>query len=153
RYPGTIGYDIDAERVKALRNGEDWTREIPADRLRRAGLVATSKLADLEGADVFIVCVPTPIHSDRRPDLGPLQSASRTVGKVIKPGGIVCFESTVYPGVTEEVCGPIIAEVSGLKCGVDFSLGYSPERINPGDTEHTFERIVKIVSADNPAAL
>ncbi|MBI3675778.1 MAG: nucleotide sugar dehydrogenase [Proteobacteria bacterium] len=151
KFPGTIGFDISARRVNALRAGEDWTGEIESGRLKNSGLHVTSNAADMGDADVFIVCVPTPIHEDRRPDLTPLQSASQTVGKVLRKGGVVVYESTVYPGLTEEVCGPIVAKSSGLKQGVDFKLGYSPERINPGDKEHSFEKIKKVVAGEDDA--
>jgi UDP-N-acetyl-D-galactosamine dehydrogenase len=148
-FPGTVGYDIDVRRIAALQAGEDWTAEIDFRTLRQAALKLTAHADDLKNANVFIVCVPTPIHADRRPDLRPLQSASEAVGCVLKSGDIVCYESTVYPGVTEEVCGPILARISGLKQGVDFKLGYSPERINPGDKEHTFEKIKKVVAGED----
>ncbi len=153
KYPGTVGFDINRDRVASLQRGEDSNLDVPNDTLEGCPITFTTDEADLEGATFFVVAVPTPIDSDRRPDLTPLAEASKLVGRVIKAGGIAVFESTVYPGVTEEFCGPIIAEVSGLKQGVDFKLGYSPERINPGDTEHTLERIVKVVSAEDAATL
>jgi UDP-N-acetyl-D-galactosamine dehydrogenase len=110
-------------------------------------------LEDLEDCTVFIVAVPTPIDKNRQPDLRPMIAASRTVGQVMKKGSVVVYESTVFPGVTEDICGPVLAEVSGLTQGTDFNLGYSPERINPGDREHTFERIVKVVAGDTPESL
>ena len=149
--PGCIGFDIDARRVAALRAHEDTTREVSPEELRQAGAVFTASTEDLSQANVFIVCVPTPIHEDKRPDLGPLKSASETVGKVLKKGDIVVYESTVYPGLTEEICGPILAHASGLSQGVDFKLGYSPERINPGDKEHTFTKIKKVVAGEDEA--
>lgn len=148
-FPGTVGYDIDVDRIAELSNGNDRTKEFDPPTLQQAPLILSTREEDLVGVDVFIVCVPTPIHGDRRPDLRPLQSASATVGRALKQGGIVCYESTVYPGVTEEVCGPILARTSGLKQSVDFKLGYSPERINPGDKEHTFERIKKVVAGED----
>jgi UDP-N-acetyl-D-galactosamine dehydrogenase len=151
QFPGTLGFDIDTKRVEELRQGIDTTKEVEPDVLRDCGLKVSASLEDLRGFDVFIICVPTPVHEDRRPDLRPLQSASQTVAKVLTKGGIVVYESTVYPGLTEEVCGPILAKASGLKQGVDFKLGYSPERINPGDKEHTFERIKKVVSGEDGA--
>jgi UDP-N-acetyl-D-galactosamine dehydrogenase len=151
RYPGTIGFDINAARVAALTRGEDATGEVDNARLRTSKARFTVDIADLRDCGIFIVCVPTPIHADRRPDLDPLRSASEVVGKVLKKGDIVCYESTVYPGVTEEFCGPILAQVSGLTQGRDFKLGYSPERINPGDKVHTFENIIKIVSGEDEA--
>ena len=150
RFPGTIGFDVNQERVESLANGIDATGEVEPEKLLASGLALTANVEDLNGADVFIVCVPTPVHEDRRPDLGPLRSASRTVGSVLRRGGVVVYESTVYPGLTEEFCGPILEQASGLKRGVDFKIGYSPERINPGDKEHTFERIKKVVSAEDP---
>jgi UDP-N-acetyl-D-galactosamine dehydrogenase len=149
KFPGTVGFDIDARRVAALENGEDWTGEVGSERLKASGLIVTSELAKLKDRDTFIVCVPTPIHKDRRPNLDPLQAASQSVGQVMRPGALVIYESTVYPGVTEEYCGPILAKVSGLKQSVDFKLGYSPERINPGDKERSFERILKVVSGED----
>ena len=150
-FPGTLGFDVDTKRVDELLRGSDKTGEIDAGELLGSGLKVTARIDDLRECDVFIVCVPTPIHEDRRPDLGPLKSASETVGKVLRKGGIVVYESTVYPGLTEDYCGPILARVSGLIAGTDFALGYSPERINPGDKEHTFERIKKVVAAEDTA--
>jgi UDP-N-acetyl-D-galactosamine dehydrogenase len=151
KFAGTIGFDIDASRIAVLKRGEDWTGEATAAELKAVQLNFTHREEDLKGADVFIVCVPTPIDGQKRPDLRPLRSASEIVGRALKRGSIVCFESTVYPGLTEEFCGPILAQVSGLSQGSDFRLGYSPERINPGDKEHTLERIVKVVSGEDAA--
>jgi UDP-N-acetyl-D-galactosamine dehydrogenase len=151
KFPNTIGFDIDSRRVAALRGGEDWTGEVGNTRLKASGLTVTNELSRLKGCDTFIVCVPTPIHKDRRPNLEPLRAASQSVGQVMKKGALVVYESTVYPGVTEEYCGPILAQVSGLKQGKDFKLGYSPERINPGDKEHSFERIVKVTAGEDAA--
>jgi len=148
-FPGTIGFDIDAKRIRALASGEDWTGEIGGNRLKASGLTVTSEITNLKNCDTFIVCVPTPIHKDRRPNLDPLRSASESVGQVMRKGALVIYESTVYPGVTEEYCGPILSRVSGLKQGRDFKLGYSPERINPGDKEHSFERILKVTSGED----
>ena len=153
RFPGTVGFDIDGRRIGQLRDGTDSTGEVSSTELTRSGLSVTDDLEPLRGCTAFIVAVPTPIDADRRPDLAPLHSACRTVGQVVTPGAVVVFESTVYPGLTEEVCGPLIAQVSGLEQGRDFKLGYSPERINPGDREHRFDTIVKVVSADDPATL
>ena len=150
-FPGTVGFDIDTRRIAALRGGEDWTGEIDRERLKASGLVITSELSQLKTCDTFIVCVPTPIHKDRRPNLEPLRSASESVGQIMRKGALVIYESTVYPGVTEEYCGPILARVSGLKQGRDFKLGYSPERINPGDKEHNFERILKVTAGEDIA--
>ena len=149
KYPGTIGFDIDQARVEALAKGEDWTGETSREELAAVRMNFTHREEDLKGADVFIVCVPTPIDDQKRPDLRPLSSASKTVGRALKRGSIVCYESTVYPGLTEDFCGPILAQVSGITQGVDFKLGYSPERINPGDKEHTLQRIVKVVAGED----
>jgi UDP-N-acetyl-D-galactosamine dehydrogenase len=148
-----VGFDIDATRVAELRKGVDRTKEVHPNNLTRESLHITADEADLADVDFFIVTVPTPIDADHRPDLGAMKAASRTVGRALKPGGIVVYESTVYPGVTEDICGPILAEVSGLEAGVDFKLGYSPERINPGDKEHTFEKITKVVSGEDAETL
>ncbi|NTH46690.1 nucleotide sugar dehydrogenase [Agrobacterium rhizogenes] len=153
KFPDVVGFDIKASRVAALKAGEDDTREVSPERLRESGLRISSDIEDLRDRDIFIVAVPTPIDRNRQPDLRPMISASRTVGKALKKGGIVVYESTVYPGVTEDVCGPVLAEVSGLRQGEEFHLGYSPERINPGDKEHTFERIVKVVAGDSEETL
>ena len=141
-----VAYDCNARRVDELRRGLDRTHETTAEELAAAKLHITNDPADLRDSDFHIVAVPTPITSAHRPDLDPLFSATRTVGEQLKAGDIVVYESTVYPGVTELECVPILEEHSGLKCGVDFSVGYSPERINPGDREHTFETVIKIVS-------
>ena len=148
KYP-VIGFDIDSARVSALRDGLDWTGEAHPERLKTAGITFTTDPEQLRSADVFIVCVPTPIYPDRRPDLRALERASATVGRVMRRGALVVYESTVYPGVTEEFCGAILARVCGLTRGRDFKLGYSPERINPGDGTHRFESIVKIVAGEN----
>ena len=149
KFPGTVGFDIDSRRVAALRKAQDWTGEIGAARLKRCGLSVTGQLAKLKGCDIFIVCVPTPTHRDRRPDLEPLRAASQSVAQVMTKGALIVFESTVYPGVTEEYCGPILARLSGLRQGKDFKLGYSPERINPGDKEHSFENILKVTAGED----
>jgi UDP-N-acetyl-D-galactosamine dehydrogenase len=152
KFPGTVGFDINRARVEALRRGEDATGEAdPAD-LAATTLHVTADLDDLRGCTFFVVAVPTPIDAHRRPDLTPVEAASRTVGAVLSPGAVVVYESTVYPGVTEEVCGPILARVSGLPRDA-FTLGYSPERINPGDKVHRLETIVKIVSGEDEATL
>jgi UDP-N-acetyl-D-glucosamine/UDP-N-acetyl-D-galactosamine dehydrogenase len=151
KFPGVIGFDIDHERIAALTRGDDWTGETTAHELNSVQLKFTHREDDLKGADVFIVCVPTPIDDQKRPDLAPLKSASEIVGRALKRGTIVCYESTVYPGLTEDFCGPILAQVSGLNQGSDFYLGYSPERINPGDKEHSLQRIVKVVAAEDNA--
>ena len=148
-----LGYDRDNGRIAELRAGHDRTGEVAAARL--AGLQVTDDAAAIRGADVYIVAVPTPVDADNLPDLRAVRSASATVGRalVATPGAapVVVFESTVYPGVTEDICGPVLAEISGLVCGRDFFLGYSPERINPGDREHTVDRITKVVAGQTPA--
>ena len=152
-FPGTIGFDISERRVAALRAGIDHTGEIMAAELGEAALTLTTNPADLAGVGFFIVTVPTPIDEQRRPDLEPLRQACRTIARVLRPGGAVVFESTVYPGVTEEVCGPLLGQLSGLQPGVDFGLGYSPERINPGDTTHRLGNVIKVVSASDKKTL
>jgi UDP-N-acetyl-D-galactosamine dehydrogenase len=147
------GFDIDAGRVAELRAGQDRTCEVDAPDLERPGLSFTSDAAALSAADFFIVTVPTPIDAARRPDLTAMLAATRTVGAVLKRGDIVVYESTVYPGAVEEDCVPILERCSGLKAGTGFNVGYSPERINPGDRTHRFETITKVVSAQNAATL
>ena len=148
-----IGFDIDAARVGELRAGHDRTREVDASDLNRATLDLTCEGAGLRVADFFIVTVPTPIDSANRPDLTALFEASRMVGTALKKGDIVVYESTVYPGAVEEDCVPILEQASGLKAETDFDVGYSPERINPGDKKHRFETITKVVSAQNARTL
>lgn len=153
RFPGTVGFDIHATKVAELQRGVDRTREVSPDLLSATTLKMTCDPEDMRGADFFIVAVPTPVDDWKRPDLTPVIKASETVGKVIGKGSIVVYESTVFPGVTEEICGPILEKGSGLRCGVDFKLGYSPERINPGDKVHTVDRIVKVVSGQDAESL
>lgn len=148
-----VGFDIDAKRVAELSQGHDRTREVEAGMLRAPGLRFSSKPEDLGAADFHIVTVPTPIDASKTPDLEPLKRASATIGAVLKRGDIVVYESTVYPGVTEDVCIPALEAASGLKWKTDFNVGYSPERINPGDRERRFDNILKIVSADTPETL
>ncbi len=148
-----VGYDISAVRVASLRAGHDATREIADARLASCGLAVTDDPAALEGAETIIVTVPTPITEERRPDLTPLQRACETIGPRLAKGALVVFESTVFPGVTEDICGPWLAAASGLRQGEDFALGYSPERINPGDHVHRLETITKIIAADSEPAL
>ena len=148
-----VGFDIDAGRVHDLKAGRDRTGEIAAGELAQPGLAFTTDAAALRNADFHIVTVPTPIDDANRPDLGPLLAASRTVGAALKKGAVVVYESTVYPGATEDVCVPVLEQASGLRCGRDFAVGYSPERINPGDTEHRFETIAKVVSGQDAATL
>jgi UDP-N-acetyl-D-galactosamine dehydrogenase len=152
KFPGTIGFDVNRTRVQALRDCVDRTNEVDAAALRATSLTLTCDLEAIRGADFFIVAVPTPVDDWNRPDLTPVIKASETVGKVIGKGAIVVYESTVFPGVTEDICGPILARESGLRCGIDFKLGYSPERINPGDKVHTVDKIVKIVSGQDEAS-
>ena len=142
-----IGFDIDRARVDELRAGRDRTREVDAADLAQPNLACTSDPAALAGADFYIVTVPTPIDAANRPDLSAMLSASKTVGHALKRGDIVVYESTVYPGAVEEDCVPVLENASGLKCGGDFTVGYSPERINPGDKAHRFETITKVVAA------
>ena len=147
----TTGFDLNEERIIELGRGIDSTREVSAEELAAAtNLRFTANVDDLADCTVFIVAVPTPIDASKRPDLRPLEGASRTVGQVLSPGAVVIFESTVYPGATEEVCVPILEEVSGLVFNQDFFAGYSPERINPGDREHRLPSIVKITSGSTP---
>jgi UDP-N-acetyl-D-galactosamine dehydrogenase len=153
KFPGTIGFDINEAKVKALKAGNDATGEVPADVLRASSLAMTWEAAELKKATFFVVAVPTPIDRNNRPDLTPVVKSSETVGAALKKGDVVVYESTVYPGVTEEICGPILERVSGLKQGVDFKLGYSPERINPGDRQRTLEKITKIVSGEDAQTL
>jgi len=149
KFPGTVGFDIHEAKIVELRKGEDRTREANPEALRATTLTMTSNLEDLRGSDFFIVAVPTPVDNWNRPDLTPVIKASESVGKVLSKGSIVVYESTVFPGVTEDICGPILEQQSGLRCGVEFKLGYSPERINPGDKIHTVENIVKVVSGQD----
>lgn len=147
----TIGFDINTKRVEELKQGQDHTLEVSSDELKLAtSLNYTNDLEQLKKCNFFIVTVPTPIDGVNRPDLTPLQKASETIGKVLKKGDIVVYESTVYPGATEEVCIPVLEKVSGLKFNVDFFAGYSPERINPGDKEHRVTNILKITSGSTP---
>ena len=152
-FPDAVGFDVNNDRIEALCRGEDHTKEVPVDVLKGASYHFTSDLSDLEGSTFFIVTVPTPIDRNRRPDLGFLRSASEMIGSVLQRGAVVVYESTVYPGLTEEFCGPILARTSGLRQGDDFKLAYSPERINPGDKEHRLETIVKVVAAEDEATL
>jgi len=152
KYP-TIGFDLNPERVKTLMSGHDNTFEVDDHLLQQAlenGLYCTCQIDDLRECNVFVVTVPTPVDENNRPDLTALQKASETIGKVISKGNVVIYESTVYPGVTEEVCVPIVEKVSGLIYNTDFFAGYSPERVNPGDKAHTVEKIKKVTSGSTP---
>ena len=148
-----VGFDIDQTRIGELRAGEDRTREVDASDLKSPSLSFTSEADAFGASDFFIVTVPTPIDAARRPDLSAMFEASRMVGAALKKGDVVVYESTVYPGTVEEECVPILEQRSGLKAGSDFNVGYSPERINPGDKQHRFETITKVVSAQNPQTL
>ncbi|WP_313901123.1 nucleotide sugar dehydrogenase [Methylobacterium sp. J-092] len=149
----TIGFDVDPLRIAELRRGLDRCNVIDRRDLEDAPIRYTAEAAPLRGADFFIVAVPTPIDAACRPDLSALIAASRCVGAAIAPGAIVVYESTVYPGATEEVCVPVLEAASGLVCGRDFTIGYSPERINPGDIVHRFETVTKVVAGQDPATL
>jgi len=149
RFEPVIGFDISQRRVAALRAAQDASGEVTAAALRETTLRLTGDPEALGEASFLIVTVPTPIDAARRPDLAPLQAACGLIGPRLKRGAVVVFESTVYPGLTREVCGPLLASASGLRQGVDFKLGYSPERINPGDKEHRLENIVKIVAGED----
>jgi UDP-N-acetyl-D-galactosamine dehydrogenase len=159
KYP-VVGFDINESRINSLRSGTDTTLEVSDEVLQQVlvddfntnqnGLLCSSTLSDIADCTYFIVTVPTPVDKNNRPDLTPLYKSSETVGKVLKKGDIVIYESTVYPGVTEEECVPVLEKISGLKFNVDFFAGYSPERINPGDKEHTVEKIVKVTAGSTP---
>jgi len=148
-----VGFDINQQRIDALKAGHDVTLEVSDDELKEASqLVYSASLDDLRSSNVFIVTVPTPIDEHKQPDLTPLIKASETIGSVLKKGDVVIYESTVYPGATEEDCVPVLEKISGLKFNVDFFAGYSPERINPGDKEHRVTTIKKVTSGSTPAA-
>jgi len=149
----TVGFDINPLRIKELREGFDRTGEVESAELQEADILFTDSIDDLKKADFHIVAVPTPVNDANQPDLTLMFRASESVGRALKPGDIVVYESTVYPGVTEEECVPILERVSGLTFGVDFKVGYSPERINPGDKEHTFTKIKKVVSGCDAESL
>ncbi len=150
----TVGFDLNAKRCEKLMAGHDETLEVPDELLRDAiehhGFVCTADIDQIRDCNFYVVAVPTPVDSDNHPDLRPLWGASETIGRVISRGDIVVYESTVYPGVTEEECIPVVERVSGLKFNEDFFAGYSPERINPGDKEHTVEKIKKVTSGSTP---
>lgn len=148
-----IGYDINKERINLLTQGIDITKEVNEEDLKQSTINFTNNPNDLQKADFIIVAVPTPINENKEPDLTPLIKASETIGENLTKGAIVVYESTVYPGATEEICIPILENKSGLNSGVDFFVGYSPERINPGDKEHTFTNITKVVSGQNEEVL
>ena len=144
-----IGFDVDSRRIECLREGVDWTGEISPEQLAASTMQFTDTAADIGDCNFFVVAVPTPVDAKCSPDFSLMVRACHTIGAVLRPGSIVVFESTVHPGATEEICGPELEKASGLRCGVDFKLGYSPERINPGDREHPLEKIVKIVSGQD----
>ncbi len=148
-----VGFDVNPKRIEELRAGHDRTDEVTAADLAAAEILYTDRIEDLATADFHIIAVPTPVDDAHQPDLTPLVKASESVGRALKKGDIVVYESTVYPGATEDVCAPVLERLSGLKCGVDFTLGYSPERINPGDKEHTFTKIRKVVSGQDAPTL
>ena len=153
KFSHTVGFDINCTRIDELRRGHDRNNETSREELTDSSIELSCDPSKLDATTMFVVAVPTPVDANNVPDLTPLVKASEFVGKHLKPGHIVCYESTVYPGATEEVCGPILEKVSGLKCGVDFTLAYSPERINPGDTVHTLQTVVKVVSGQDAATL
>lgn len=151
-----FGFDLNSTRINELKSGFDRTLELDESAMKKvleSGMSFSTELDSIKEANFFIVTVPTPIDEHKNPDLSPLKGASTSVAKVLKKGDIVVFESTVYPGASEELCAPILESVSGLRLGVDFEIGYSPERINPGDKEHTVTKITKIVSGSSPKAL
>lgn len=147
----TVGFDINQSRIEELKSGHDRTLEVSDENMKLSSHISySSNLEDIKACNYFIVTVPTPTDKNNRPDLTPLYKASETVGKVLKRGDIVIYESTVYPGVTEDECVPVLEKVSGLKFNIDFFCGYSPERINPGDKEHTVTKILKVTSGSTP---
>ena len=153
RFQTVVGFDISTKRVSDLEVGIDNTGEVEPDHLMKCGLKLTTSTADLKGTTVFVVTVPTPITRSHEPDLQPLRAACRTIAPYLSKDCVVVFESTVYPGVTEDVCGPLLSDLSGLRAGIDFKLGYSPERINPGDKTNTLQNVTKIVAAQDTATL
>jgi UDP-N-acetyl-D-glucosamine/UDP-N-acetyl-D-galactosamine dehydrogenase len=153
KFEPVIGFDISQRRIAALRDARDATGEVTEATLRETRLRLTDDADALNEASFFVVTVPTPINAERRPDLSPLEGACSLIGPRLRPGAVVVFESTVYPGLTREFCGPLLATASGLRQGVDFKLGYSPERINPGDKQHRLETIVKIVAGEDEETL
>lgn len=148
-----IGFDINQQRIEELKDHFDRTEEVTSDELKQTDILFSDQITDLAKADFHIVAVPTPVDDAHQPDLTPVLGASRSVAAALKKGDIVVYESTVYPGVTEEICVPVLEQISGLTCGKDFTVGYSPERINPGDKEHTFTKITKVVSGQDAPTL
>jgi UDP-N-acetyl-D-galactosamine dehydrogenase len=153
KFAHTVGFDINCTRIDELKKGHDRNNETSSAELLDSNIELSCNPEDLATTTVFVVAVPTPVDANNVPDLTPLVKASEFVGKHIKPGAIICYESTVYPGATEEICGPVLEKMSGMKSGVDFKLAYSPERINPGDTVHTLETVVKVVSGQDAETL
>jgi UDP-N-acetyl-D-galactosamine dehydrogenase len=153
KFAPVIGFDISQRRIAALEDAKDVTGELSAPALRETSLRFTADPEALSEASFFVVTVPTPIDAERRPNLAPIERACALIGPRLKPGAVVVFESTVYPGLTREFCGPLLAKASGLRRGIDFKLGYSPERINPGDEQHRLETIVKVVAGEDQATL
>lgn len=153
KFTDVVGFDISERRVQSLRSGHDWTGEIDDLELKNSRLRISNDPEDLADSNFLIVTVPTPIDAENRPDLGPIESSCRIIGPRLRKGAVVVFESTVYPGVTDDICAPLLEQLSGLKRGIDFFLGYSPERINPGDKVHRLETITKIVSAESEESL
>ena len=153
KFEHTTGFDISGKRIEALKSGYDQNSEVDDTTLKATKLKFTNKADDLIGCNFFIVTVPTPINSQNRPDLTPLSVACELIGPRLTADAVVVFESTVYPGVTEDYCAPLLEKFSGLKCGSDFKLGYSPERINPGDKVHSLENVIKVISADDDSTM
>lgn len=153
RFPETLGFDVDSQRIAELKSGRDRSAEASAEELAKSTLMLSSDPEDLRGCTFFVVAVPTPVDARKQPDLSHLLQASETVGAHLSRGSVVVFESTVYPGVCEEICAPVLEKSSGLKLGEGFFLGYSPERINPGDRERGLENIVKVVAASDSRTL
>ena len=152
-FPATVGFDINTRRVSDLKKGIDFAGLGLEKELLSTSLTISDQASSLEGANFFVVSVPTPVDENKKPDLSALVNASKVIAKYLTAGALVVYESTVYPGVTEDVCGAVLENVSGLKRGKDFKLGYSPERINPGDQEHTLDTVTKVISAEDDSAL
>ena len=148
KYFNVLGFDKNKQRIRELKNFFDKNNEINSNSLKKSKLKYSSKLEDIKNSNIFIVTVPTPVTKSNQPDLKPITNACRDIGKNLTKGSIIVFESTVYPGVTEEVCGPLIQKYSKLKPKKDFHLGYSPERMNPGDKKHSVDKITKVISGD-----
>ncbi len=153
KFPGTVGFDIDKQKISALLAGKDPTDEGLDAEIQASDVTLVQSATELEGCNFLIVTVPTPVDENHNPDLRPLRSACEALGPILRPGTTIVFESTVYPGLTEDLCGPWLEKSSGLKRGKDFKLGYSPERMNPGDKEHSVDKIVKVVAGEDAATL